>query len=93
MCLLPAPRFSRREKRLMRTPPFPGTLPQPGEEVRWRHPRRALALGWFDVFGPGPFTLVGVLDRSDQDVPLAFVIQTEFGDKEIDAVWLGPASS
>jgi hypothetical protein len=69
---------------------FPEPLPQPGQEVRWRHPRRALALGWFHAFGPGPFQFVGIVDQPDPDSPPAFIIKTESGEKEIDAHWVGP---
>lgn len=63
-------------------------LPRPGEQVRWRHPRMAFALGRFSAYGPGPFGMVAVVDRGGQD---ALLVNTEFGEREIDAAWLGPA--
>jgi hypothetical protein len=66
-------------------------LPRPGEQVRWRHPRLAFALGRFSAYGPGPFQVVAVVDRGGRDAPLALLVQTELGEREIDAVWLGPA--
>lgn len=77
------------ETRLMRAEAFAEPLAQPGQVVRWRHPRRACALGLFNVFGPGPFEVVGVVDERDQDRPLAFIIQTQSGEKEINAAWVG----
>jgi hypothetical protein len=59
--------------------------------VRWRHPRLAFALGWFNVFGPGPFQVIGLHDGNDQDLPLSIVVETPFGDKPINARWVGPA--
>jgi hypothetical protein len=69
----------------------PPPLPWPGEQVRWRHPRLAFALGRFSAYGPGPFEVVAVVDRGGWDAPLALLVKTEFGEKEIDAAWLGPA--
>jgi hypothetical protein len=76
------------EKRFMRVVSVVEPLPQPGQQLRWRHPRRAFALGWFNVFGPGPFEFLGVVDEPEPDAPLTFIIQTEFGVKAIDAVWV-----
>jgi hypothetical protein len=64
-------------------------LPQPGQQVRWRHPRLAFAFHWFDLYGPGPFEVVDVLDL---DGVRFLVIRTESGErKEIEAVLLGVA--
>jgi hypothetical protein len=63
-------------------------LPQPGEQVRWWHPRMAFALGRFSAYGPGPFEVVAVVDGGGRD---ALLVTTEFGEREIDAAWLGPA--
>jgi hypothetical protein len=41
------------------------------------------------VYGPGPFEVLAVLDRRALDLPLALLIKTEFGPREIDAVWVG----
>jgi hypothetical protein len=70
--------------------PLPGPLPRPGEQVRWRHPRLAWARGRFSAYGPGPFEVVAVV-RGGPDAPLALLVRTEFGERAIDAVWLGPA--
>jgi hypothetical protein len=69
----------------------PPPLPRPGEQVRWRHPRLAFTLGRFSAYGPGPFEVVAVVDRGGRDAPLDLLVETEFGEKEIDAAWLGPA--
>jgi hypothetical protein len=73
--------------------PFRAPLPQPGEQLRWRHPRRALALGWFHVFGPGPFEFIDLVEDRGQDAPLTYLIRTEFGPKPVDAAWVGPIST
>jgi hypothetical protein len=72
--------------------PFREPLPQPGQALRWRHPRRALALGWFQVFGPGPFEFIELVEERGKEIPLTFLIQTEFGQKAIDAAWVGPVT-
>ena len=66
-------------------------LTQPGEQVRWRHPRMAFALGRFSAYGPGPFEVVAVIDRGGREGTLALLVRTQFGEREIDAVWLGTA--
>jgi hypothetical protein len=71
----------------MTSPTFP--LPQPGQPARWRHPRRALALGRFNAFGPGPFEVLEVRDRRAEGGTLALLVRTDSGEKEIDAEWLG----
>ena len=67
--------------------PMP-TLPRPGQRVRWRDPRHARALSWADSYGPGPFEVVGVRDRSGQGLPAGVVLKTRLGEREINEVWL-----
>jgi hypothetical protein len=74
----------------MKPPSFPGPLPLPGQQVRWRHPRLALALGRFNAFGPGPFEVLEVIDRRDQGGALLLLVRSSAGVREIPAVWLGP---
>ncbi len=69
-----------------------GLLPEPGQLVRWRHPRLAFARGLFTAFGPGPFTVVGRVGGGDRGLPLAVLVRTEFGDRQIDAAWVGPTA-
>jgi hypothetical protein len=45
----------------------------------------AFALGRFYAYGPGPFEVVAVVDGG------GLLVKTEFGEREIDATWLGPA--
>jgi hypothetical protein len=71
--------------------PSPESPPPPGQEVRWHHPRLALALGRFHTYGPGPFEVVAVGVRGSSGAPLTLVIKTAFGEREIDAAWVGPA--
>lgn len=59
------------------------TKESPKGKVRWRHPRLASALGRFEAYGPGPFELITVVDGNSR-----VVVKTEFGEREIDAVWL-----
>jgi hypothetical protein len=70
----------------------PGPLPSPGQQVRWRHPRLACALGRFNAFGPGPFEVIGARERGAQGGTV-LVVQTESGAREIDAAWLGVAEA
>jgi hypothetical protein len=63
-------------------------LPRPGQKVRWRCTRHARAIGWLDAYGPGPFEVVGLVDKSRQDIPAAVVVRTGLGEREINAVWL-----
>jgi hypothetical protein len=51
----------------------------------------AFALGRFSAYGPGPFEVVAVIDRGGREGTLALLVRTEFGEREIGAVWLGPA--
>jgi hypothetical protein len=66
-------------------------LPQPGQQVRWRDPTLARASGWDDVFGPGPFAVVGVANHSDHGLATSLILSTELGDREISEVWLALA--
>jgi hypothetical protein len=70
---------------------FPLPMPElarPGQKVRWRCPRHARAIGWLDAHGPGPFEVVGLVDKSHQGIPPAVVVRTGLGEREINAVWL-----
>ena len=64
---------------------------QPGQYVRWRDPCQAHAIGWDDLFGPGPFEVVRLLDKRPLDIPAAVILMTRRGEWEINAVWLAPA--
>jgi hypothetical protein len=66
-----------------------GPLPEPGQLVRWRHPRLAFARGLFNAFGPGPFTVISLVGGGDRGLPLAVLVRTESGDRQIDAAWVG----
>jgi hypothetical protein len=66
-------------------------LPRPGWKVRWRNPQEARACGWEDVFGPGPFAVVGIVDHSDHGLAPGFVLRTALGEQEISEVWLALA--
>ena len=59
-----------------------------GQKVRWEDPRHARALGWEDALGPGPFEVVGFVDRRREGLPRGLLIQTRWGEKEISEVWL-----
>ena len=63
---------------------------RPGQNVRWRNPHHAHILGWADAYGPGPFAIVGVVDKADLGIPAAVVLKTSLGDREINEVWLAP---
>jgi CheY-like chemotaxis protein len=63
-------------------------LPRPGQRVRWRDPFHAHAIGWLYALGPGPFEVVGVVDRSGQDLPAGLVLKTILGDRELSEVWM-----
>ena len=63
-------------------------LPCPGQWVRWRQPWHAHAIGWADAYGPGPFEVVRVVDKSGQGIPAAVVLKTDLGDREVNTVWL-----
>jgi hypothetical protein len=55
-----------------------------------RCPRLPFALGRFSAYGPGPFEVVAVVPGGPA-APLALVVRTECGEREIEAAWLGPA--
>ena len=63
-------------------------VPEAGQWVRWRQPRHAYAIGWADAYGPGPFEVVRVVDKSGQGIPAAVVLKTDLGDREVNTVWL-----
>jgi hypothetical protein len=69
-----------------------GPLPEPGQLVCWRHPRLAFARGLFHAFGPGPFPVLGLVGGGERGLPLAVLVRTESGDRQIDAAWVGPAA-
>ena len=78
----------------MTTAPVPKPmpeLPRPGQRVRWFDPPHARACGWEAVFGPGPFEVVRVVDRSDQGLAAGLLLRTEVGEAEISEVWLALA--
>ena len=75
----------------MATSSFPTLVfysPRLGQKVRWEDPRPARALGWEDALGPGPFEVVGFVDRRREGLPRGLLIQTRWGEKEISEVWL-----
>jgi hypothetical protein len=63
-------------------------LPRPGQKVRWRNPQDARRCGWEAVIGPGPFEVVGLVDRSDLGLAANVVLRTDLGELEIPEVWL-----
>jgi hypothetical protein len=63
-------------------------LPRPGEEVRWRQPWHANVLGWLESYGPGPFPVVRLVDKSELGLPAGVVVMTKLGEREINVVWL-----
>jgi hypothetical protein len=66
-------------------------LPRPGQKVRWRHPQDARRYGWEAVFGPGPFRVLGLKDRTDQGLAAGIVLRTDLGEQEISEIWLALA--
>ena len=68
------------------------TLPRPGQQVRWRDLAGVRAWHWTEVFGPGPFEVVGLVDHSDQCLAAGVLVRTLIGEREISEVWLAPAS-
>jgi hypothetical protein len=64
--------------------------PQPGDVVAWRHPRMACALGRFHAYGPGPFEVVFVFYQEGRSSPSFLLVRTPFGERKIEAAWLGP---
>src|SRR3954451_2909484 len=69
-------------------PELVSELPRPGQQVRWRQPWHANAIGWADAYGPGPFEVVRVVDKAEQGLPAGGVLKTGLGEREINAVWL-----
>jgi hypothetical protein len=63
-------------------------LPRPGQHVRWRNPQQARAWGWVDLFGPGPFEVVGTVFRSDAIRATGIFLRTRLGEREVPEVWL-----
>jgi hypothetical protein len=61
---------------------------QAGEWVRWRNPVDASQLGWEQSYGPGPFEVVAVVDRTAEGIPQGVIVQTQLGAREINALWL-----
>jgi hypothetical protein len=66
-------------------------LPRAGQKVCWRHPLQARACGWEDLFGPGPFEVVRLVDHSAHGLATGLVLLTNLGEQEIDEVWLALA--
>ena len=66
-------------------------LPRPGQKVRWRNRRRARAWGWEELFGPGPFEVMGVVGRSERGLAANLVLRTNVGEQAIPEVWLALA--
>jgi hypothetical protein len=66
-------------------------LPRPGQKVRWRRPEQARAWGWEAVFGPDPFEVVAVVDRSAYGLAAGLLLDTRLGRREISAIWFTPA--
>jgi hypothetical protein len=65
--------------------------PRPGQKVRWRNPQEARAWGWGDLFGPGPFEVVGIVDNSECGLAAGLILRTRIGEREIPEVWLALA--
>jgi CheY-like chemotaxis protein len=63
-------------------------LPRPGQRVCWRDAWHAHAIRWLYAYGPGPFEVVGVVDKSGQGLPAGVLIKTHLGEKEVSEVWL-----
>jgi hypothetical protein len=66
-------------------------LPQPGQSVCWRDPRRARARCWETIFGAGPFEVARTLDKSDKGSAAGLVVRTLMGEREISEIWQAPA--
>ncbi len=78
----------------MTTAPIPQVrpeLPRPGQKLSWRDPGRAWAWGWADLFGPGPFEVVRVVDKRDRGLAPDFILRTAIGEWEISGFWLALA--
>jgi hypothetical protein len=86
--------FIRQEERTMTTTSFcerMPELPRAGQQVRWRDPTQARDWGWEAVFGPGPFTVVGLVNHSGHGLATGLILRTAVGDREISEVWLALA--
>jgi hypothetical protein len=59
--------------------------------VRWTDPEHARAWGWEDLFGPGPYEVVGLVGRNDRGLAANLVLRTRIGEREIPEVWLALA--
>lgn len=70
--------------------PRPELPAEPGEQVRWRHPRLAIARGWLQAYGPGPFEVVALMTALN---PPAYLVRTERGEHIVNVQWLGPAGT
>jgi hypothetical protein len=66
-------------------------LPRPGQEVRWRNPQEARACGGEELFGPGPFEVVGRVDNSECGLAASIVLRTRMGKRAIPEVLLALA--
>ena len=64
--------------------------PRAGDLVRWKDGRHARALGWADSYGPGPFVVLRVVDKTHLGIPACVVLRTRLGEREINQVWLTP---
>ncbi len=63
-------------------------LPRPGQKVSWRDPGHAREWGWADLFGPGPFEVVRVVDKRDRGLAPDFTLRTAIGEWDISGFWL-----
>ncbi len=72
----------------MNAAPLPEPHAQPGQQVRWRHPRLAMARGWFSVYGPGPFEVVRLVPE-DARFPTAYLVKTPAGLQQLSVWWVG----
>jgi hypothetical protein len=66
-------------------------LSQPAQKVHWRDPQKARAWGWEDLFGPGPFEVVRMVDKSAHGLAAGLIVRTRLGEQEIPEVWLALA--
>ena len=71
--------------------PQPPPVAQPGQWVRWRHPRLALARGWFNAYGPGPFQVVRFGGGNNGTGAVTYIVQTALGERPLSSLWVGPA--
>jgi hypothetical protein len=56
--------------------PLPERL-RSGQKVRWRDPTLARDSGWEEVFGPGPFAVVGVVKHSNHGLANSPILRTD----------------